>query len=394
MKDRFQRFNSGRVNFFFLAIITTILFAAVLKITSSVVLPFTVSVLLALVTNSLVKILVKFHIPRAISIFLILFSLLGVLFFVGVVIYSSGRAILTVYPKYEARLTEIYIWVARIFELTYDEHLSFVDNIWGQVGVRSRVRVMTLSFTNTFLTFLKDAVLVAIFMVFFLFEAAFFKDKLDRAFEGSRVVQIKKIGSDIMNKVSRYLSIKFFISVANGVIMGAGLMIIGVEFAVVWGIIQFVGNFIPNFGSITVGLAATAFSLVQFWPNPMPALATAIVILGMNIIISYFIEPKVTGDNLGLSPLVILLSLLIWGWIWGFVGLIIAVPMMVIIKIVCENIPVLEPISILLGSRKATMAIVSKDEDENAGPAAGNSTAKTPLSKTQGQAEDTPGNDP
>jgi len=361
MKDRYQHFNSGRVNFFLLALITTILFGAVLRITASVVLPFTVSVLLALVTNPLVKFLVKLRIPRVVSIFLVLFLLMGGLFSVGIVIYSSGRAILTVYPKYEARLTEIYIWVARFFELPYDEHLSIFDNIWGQIGVRNRVRVMTLSFTNASVNFLKDAVMVAIFMIFLLVEASFFREKLERAFEGKRAVQITKISSDIMTKVSRYLSIKFFISVANGVIMGAGLKIIGVEFAVVWGVIQFIANFIPNFGSIVVGLAATAFSLIQFWPEPAPVIATALVILAMNIVLSYFVDPKVTGDNLGLSPLVVLLSLLLWGFIWGFTGLILAVPMMVITKIVCENIPMLEPISVMLGSRKAALASKSNE---------------------------------
>jgi len=368
MKDHFHNFNSGRVIFILVAVITIILFFAVLKVTAAVVLPFTVSVLLALVTNPLVKILMKLRIPRAVSVFLVLMMLLIGLFSMGIVIYTSGRTILTLYPKYEARLSEIYIWMARFFELTYDEHLTFFDNVWGQLGVRSRVRVMTLSFSNGFLNFLKDAVMVAIFMVFLLFEAVFFKEKLDKAFEGTRVIKIKKISLDIMTQVSRYLSIKFFISAANGIILGVGFKIIGVEFAVVWGVLQFVANFIPNFGSITVGVAATAFSLIQFWPSPGPVLATAIVVLSMNIVLSYFIEPKIMGDNLGLSPLVILFSLLIWGWLWGFVGLIISVPMMVIIKIVCENIPVLEPISIMLGSRKATQAVKSGgDEIPNTG---------------------------
>ena len=356
MKDRYQHFNSGRVIFFLVATITIMLFAAVLKVTSSVVLPFTVSALLALVTNPLVKILQKFHIPRALSVFLVLILLITGLFFMGIVIYSSGRTILTLYPKYEARLTEIYIWMSRFFELSYDEHLTIFDNLWGQLGVRSRIRVLTISFSNGFINFLKDAVMVAIFMVFLLFEAVFFKEKLDKAFEGTRVLKIKKMSMDIMTQVSRYLSIKFFISIANGIIIGIGFKIIGVEFAVVWGVIQFIANFIPNFGSIAVGVCATVFSLVQFWPSPGPVIATAFVVLGMNTVLSYFFEPKIMGDNLGLSPLVILLSLLIWGWLWGFVGLIIAVPMMVIIKIICENIPVLEPFSVLLGSRKATQA--------------------------------------
>ena len=357
--DRFNRFNSGRANFFLVMIITIILFGAVLKITSSVVLPFTISLLLAIVTSPIVKFLGKYHIPRFISVFVVLIILLGGLGFMGMVLYSSGRAIITLYPKYEYRLTEIYIWVARMFELPYDEHLSIFDNLWGQIGIRNRVRVMTLSFSNTFISFLRDAFMVSLFMVFLLFEAVFFRAKLDKAFEGRRAIQIIKISSDVMTQITRYLSIKFIISVVTGALVGVGLRIIGVEFAVVWGIIQFVLNFIPNIGSIAVGVFATAFSLVQFWPNPSPVIATAFVMLSTNMVIGSILEPKIMGDRLGLSPLVVLVSLLFWGWLWGFSGLILAVPMMAIIKIVCENVPILEPVSILLGSRKAVMTAKS-----------------------------------
>jgi predicted PurR-regulated permease PerM len=363
MKDRFRTFNSGRANFFLVAIITFFLAGAVLKITSSVLLPFTISLLLALVTTPLVNFLGKFGIPRISSVFLALIFLIGGLCFIGMVLFSSGRALLTLYPKYEDRLTEIYIWVSRFFELPYDEHLSFFENLWGQLGVRSRVRMITISLSNTFLVFLKDAFMVALFMVFLLLEAVFFKEKLDKAFEGPRSGQIKKISADVMKQVARYLSIKFILSLVTGLVVGVGLKIVGVEFAVVWGVIQFILNFIPNIGSIAVGLAATLFSLVQFWPHPAPIIATGIIMLGTNMVIGSILEPKIMGDNLGLSPLVVLVALLAWGWLWGFAGLILAVPMMVIIKIVCENIPMLEPISILLGSRKAVMASRTADDD-------------------------------
>ena len=359
MKDRFRHFNSGRVNFFLLTIITVIMFGAVLKITSSVVLPFTISVFLAIVTIPLVNFLGKLHIPRIISIFIILIFIVGCLAFMGMILYKSGQILLTLYPKYEARLTEIYIWIARIFELPYDSHLSFFDNIWGQIGVRNRVRVMTLSFSNASLMFLKDAFMVVLFLVFLLFESVFFREKLDKAFEGARADQIKRISSDLMRQVTRYLTIKFFISVANGILVGVGLRIVGVEFAAVWGVIQFVVNFIPNIGSIAVGVVATAFSLVQFWPNPAPIVATGLIMLVVNIVLGFILDPKIMGDRLGLSPLIVIISLLLWGWLWGFAGLILAVPMIAIIKIVCENIPMLEPISILLGSRRAVMAAKS-----------------------------------
>ena len=365
MKNRYEHFNSGRVNFFLLMTITVIVCAAVLKITSSIIVPFMLSLLLAIVFIPLVKYLAKYNVPRIVSVILVLIILMGGLFFMAVVLYSSGRTLLTLYPKYEARLTEIYIMVSRFFELPYDDTLSFFDNIWGQVGIRSRVRVLTLSFSNAFFLFMRDAFLVAIFMVFLLFEASFFREKLDRAFEGSRAEQIIKISSDLMTQVTRYLSIKFIISVINGLLAGIGLWIIGVEFAVVWGVVQFVLNFIPTIGSIAVGLMATAFALVQFWPAPGPIIATALVMLVVNLVCGYILDPKITGDRLGFSPLVILVSLMLWGYIWGFIGLIIAVPMMAIIKIVCENIPMLEPISILLGSHKVISVSKSEESGES-----------------------------
>jgi predicted PurR-regulated permease PerM len=356
MNDRLNRFNSGRANFVLLAIIVIIFFAGVLKITSPVVIPFVISLFLAIVTSPIVKFLGKYRVPKIISVILILLLFLGGLALIGMALYSSGRIVITLYPKYEARITEIYLWLSRFFSLPYDEHLSIFDNIWGQVGIRNRITVMTLSFSNGFVSFLRDAIIVAVFMAFILIEAAFFKDKLGRAFEGPRAEQLIKISSDIMRQVARYLSVKFFLSLLNGILVGIGLKIIGVEFAIVWAVIQFVTNFIPNIGTIAVIFLATAFSFVQFWPNPLPILATAIFVSVINGFVGFFVEPKVVGDRLGLSPLLILLSLLVWGWLWGFAGLILAVPMTAIIKIVCENIPVLEPISILLGSHKAAMA--------------------------------------
>jgi predicted PurR-regulated permease PerM len=115
-------------------------------------------------------------------------------------------------------------------------------------------------------------------------------------------------------------------------------------------------NFIPSLGSIASGVLVSIFSLAQFFPEPGPIILTVVIMIGINQIIGFGLEPKIMGDGLGLSPVVILVSLMVWGWLWGFAGMVLAVPMMVIIKIVCENFPVLEPISILLGSRRAVLA--------------------------------------
>ncbi len=353
MKDRFKRFHSGKAVFFILVFIAFVFAGAVLKICSSVILPFTMAMLLALVMEPMVAFLGRHYIPRIISVVFAIMIIVAGLYLMGMVLFSSGKTILALYPRYENRFMEIYAWLANLFELPYNEQLSFMDNLWGQLGVRNIVRNMTLSFSNSFVVFLKDAFMVVLFMVFILLEATQFKEKIDLAFGNRHSGQIKKINADVVTQVTRYLSTKFFISLATGVIVALGLSLIGVEFAVVWGIVQFILNFIPNIGSIAAGFATGLFALIQFWPEPGPIIAVVILMLGTNMIIGNIVEPKIVGDNLGLSPVAVLACLLLWGYIWGFAGMILAVPMTVIIKIICENIPVLEPLSVLLGSRKS-----------------------------------------
>ncbi len=353
---------------------------AVLKICSSVILPFTISMLLAFVMEPMVAFMGRHHIPRIAAIIFAILIIVAGLYLMGIVLFSSGKAILTLYPRYENRFMEIYAWLADLFELPYDEQLSFMQNLWGQLGVRNRVRDFTLSFSNSFVFFLKDAFMVVLFMVFILLETSQFREKIDLAFENRHSGQIKKISADVVMQVTRYLSTKFFISFATGLIVALALGFVGLEFAVVWGIIQFILNFIPNVGSIAAGLGASLFALIQFWPEPGPIIAVAVIMLGTNIIIGNIIEPKVMGDNLGLSPVAVLASLLLWGYIWGFAGMILAVPMTVIIKIICENVPILEPVSILLGSRKSVLVKRAENEKKSSPEDSDNTEDSSPDS--------------
>jgi len=363
MKSKFEGLNSGRVIIVLLGIITFILIAAVLKITSSLLMPFTIAVLLSFVSYPIAKFLERFRIPRIASAISILIIILGIFYGMGMILYSSGQTLSTLYPQYEERIRETYIIVSIFFDLPYDAYMSIFENIWSQAEIRLLARDVTLSFTNQFIIFLANTFLVGVFMVCLLLEAGIFRKKLARVFISPRAERIMQIGSDLISKVTNYLFIMFFISILNGLLVGLSLTIIGVEFAAVWGVMQFVLNFIPNIGSIISGVGATAFAFLQFWPDGGPIIATGIVMLGTNLLCGFIILPKMMGDSLGLSPLAIVGSLLIWGFIWGFGGLILAVPMMAIIKIVCENIPILEPFAVMLGSRKDILAWERKAQD-------------------------------
>ena len=355
MRNTFKSFNSGRAIFFMMVFICCVLAGAVLKIAAIVVLPFTIAILLAIVMYPMVIWLGKYRVPQFVSIFLVVVLLSSVLGVFGVVLFSVGSNILSVFPQYEDRLTEIYVWSAEFFDLPYDETLTVWENVWGQLGIRHWIRGFAFSFSNILLNFISNAVIVVFFVVFILLEASFFKEKLEAAFE-ERVDNINRMGRDLMRQVTRYLTAKFYISLANGVIYAVSFYLIGLEFAIFWGVIQFIMNFIPNLGSIVVGVGVSIFSLIQFWPNPTPVILVIVVVLAVNAILCNIFDPKIVGDRVGISPLVVLVSLVFWGYIWGFAGMILSVPMMVIIKIVCENIPILEPVSIFLGSKKSVIA--------------------------------------
>ena len=326
-----------------------------------VILPFTISVLLAFVMYPLVKWLDKLRVPRFLSISLVVLIIVAGLYVFGMVFITSGRNIFSLYIRYEGRLNEIYFTVARLLELSYDESLSFWENIWGQLGIRTLVYNFTISFSNIFLNFVTNAILVVIFVVFILIEASYFKEKLEAAFE-KRSERIHRMGHDLMSQVTRYLTAKFFISLANGIIFAVAFHLVGMEFAIFWGILQFILNFIPNLGSIVGGVIMSLFALIQFWPEPGPVILIVTIIFAVNMILGNMLDPKIIGEHVGISPVIVLVSLAIWGYIWGFAGMILAVPMTVIIKIICENIPIMEPLSVLVGTRRSVHAKKTEQE--------------------------------
>ena len=365
-----KTYNSGRAVLFLMIFLCCIIAMAVLKIASTVILPFTIAALLAFIFIPMIKGLDKIRCPRAVSILLVVIIIIAGISIFGMVLFTSGRMIVTELPNYSERLGVIYDQAAILFSLPpNDQDLTFWQNLWSQQIIRSFVRDFTISSSNIFIRFISSVILVVLFVVFILLEANFFKEKLLIAFE-NHIGNIESMGNELISQVTRYLTAKFLISLANGIIFVIAFSIVGLEFAIVWGVVQFLLNFIPTLGSIAAGVIISLFALIQFWPDPAPIIIVIAIILAVNMLCNVF-DPKIVGDHVGISPLVILVSLSLWGYIWGFAGMVLAVPMTVIIKIVCENIPIMEPVSVLVGTRKSVRAKQAakeaKEKEENAG---------------------------
>ena len=347
--------NVGRAVFIMMIFICIVIATAVLKIASTVILPFTIAALLAFVMFPLIRALDKVRCPRVFSILIVVFIIVIGMYLFGIVLYTSVTMIVKHLPQYQGRFSFIYNQIANILNLQNNEDLTLWQNLWDQEAIRNLVRDITISFSNMSFKLLSVSVLIVLFMVFIMFEAGYFKEKLIIAFE-DRIGNVDRIGKEIINQVTRYLDAKFLFSLANGIVYIIGFSLVGLEFAIVWGVLQFLLNFIPTLGSIVAGVIISLFALMQFWPEPGPVIAVVAIILAVNLILSNILDPKIIGDHVGISPLIILVSLSIWGFIWGFAGMVLAVPMTVIIKIICEHIPIMSPISILLGSRRSVKA--------------------------------------
>ncbi len=349
---------------FFLAIIAL---GTLCKLLSSVILPVVVSVLM---TFSFMPVILKLNrklkIPWILLVIIIDIILLFTIFALSSLLVSSLSTIIAEYPKYESRFMSIYKLTAATFNLQFDDGKSFIDNLWSVLQVREYVQKLAVFLSSGLFTFAKYFLVIILLFTFLLIEIKSTGKKINSAFHSKTRSKVFRIIQQVISETVRYLSIKFFISLATGILVFIGTSIVGMDFPIVWGFLAFIMNFIPTFGSIISTLLTTLFATLQFYPAWGKIIYIFILLLSINMILGNILEPRIEGNHLGLSPFVILVSLSLWGWLWGFVGMILAVPMTVIIKIVCENFSILNPIAVLLGNGIARKTPQSKTTEAKA----------------------------
>jgi predicted PurR-regulated permease PerM len=202
--------------------------------------------------------------------------------------------------------------------------------------------------TNTFFVFLT--------FIFILSEATGFPNKL-RAISNDKNTDLEKY-AQITSGVNRYLGIKSLTSLATGMVIFIWLLIQGVDFPVMWGVFAFLLNYIPNIGSIIAAVPAVLLALIQL--GPLAAGITSLGFLIVNILVGSVIEPRVMGQGIGLSVLVVFLSLAFWGWVLGPVGMLLSVPLTMGVKIALSGRESTKWLSILLGTNKEASGLLKE----------------------------------
>lgn len=335
---------SNRVSTASLLLIVVFIIGVVLKLARPVLFPFFLAIFLSFTLYPVLDFLTRFKIPRSVAIVFILLVTFFIVYLLGNLLYSSGKTFAAEFPKYGQKINDILVSISERLPIPSKELEPF--NLMDQLNFKN-IGNMLLSTLGTFVSFLYNLFLILIFLVFILAGRGETEAKIFRSFnreQGETFIQIK---NNIDTQIQRYLGIKTVVSFITGLLATIVLLFFGVDFAIVFGFLTFILNYIPNIGSIIATAFPLVIALVQF-DTLWPAFWILIILGTLQMIIGNFIEPRIMGQGLGLSPLVILFSLFFWGWLWGFPGMILAVPIVAVIKIVTSNIPSLKFISILI----------------------------------------------
>lgn len=343
-----------RLNSALLFILVLIAVGAVFNLTAGIVQPLVVALLLTFVLNPIVELLHRIRIPRIVGILVVIILLLGIGTLFAYIVYSSMQRLLRQFPAYYERLLELVRTLLDRFELP--------ETIIADLDLSRELGSALVAISGDFLSLSSSLIMVLVFLLFLLLEKPFIRPKVMEALEGPRTEKIWRMVGDINAQIGRYLSVKLLVSTATGGLVWLTFSIVGVDFAFIWGVLSFLLNFIPSIGSIVISLVSAVFAIVQFYPDLNPILAAVFSMVTIQLILGNIIDPKLQGDSLKISPVVILFSLLLWGWLWGIVGLFLAIPLTVALKIVFEHIPSLAWIGVLMGRDSGVTASTTKEE--------------------------------
>ncbi len=322
---------------FFIAVIGTITIAIVLRELQYIFIPLILAYFLFFVFEPLNAFLTRKKIPVSLTTILDLLIVVGIIWGFSRIIVASFSKFGEQLPFYEAKLNNLIRSWALSLQITDPLLVNF--NLSEYLKNLNYGGIIGNAFGST-VSFVSGTFFV---LLFFLFVNSGHRKILETiksrasAASGNSALQtesaVEKTFDDITTQIQHYLSVKFYLSLLVALLYAIVLAIFGVDFLVVWVVLAFLLYFIPSIGPFISVILPTLMALVQF-ESIGTALLILLIIVAFQTIIGNILEPKILGERLGLNPLVILLSLLIWGYIWGVVGMILSVPLTSIFKII------------------------------------------------------------
>jgi predicted PurR-regulated permease PerM len=346
-----------------------------------ILLPFALSVFLSVLALPVLNALRSRGVPGWIAILVSMSVIVGVFALFLLTASASFNDLQAALPRYQDGFSQLRTqWTAAIENSTTLLEEGAVNAFLQNVDLYDPARIFEVAGTTLgrAATFVGQGLLVLLILVFVLAEAMVLPKKLEAIF-GDGVTGEERMRTVII-EVQQYLGIKTLVSLATGLLIGVWCWALDLDFAVLLGLIAFALNYIPTVGSIIASVPAVALSLILTGGSFAHALMVALGYVVVNTVFGNFIEPSLMGRRLGLSTLVVILSLLFWGWVWGPIGALLSVPLTMIVKISLENTQDLRWIAQLLDKQPVAIATAgggdaSSATDRAAGSSTGPSTS-------------------
>ncbi len=319
-----------------------IVIIAGMKAAAVILVPFLLSAFIAIISAPPMFWLQRKGVPAVLAMILVVLSILGIGIIIAALAGQSINQFTRDLPLYEAKIkAQTTAAMAILTRLGVDTSSLALTEIFNP-GAAMKLAAAVLNGLGNMLT---NGFLILMTVIFMLLEAASFPVKLQAIRETPEASLTH--WENFLTHVKQYMAIKTWVSLATGIIISIWLAVLGVDFPLLWGVLAFALNYVPNIGSIIAAVPAVLLAMIQL--GMTKALLAAGGYVAVNLLMGNIVEPRFMGKGLGLSTLVVFLSLLFWGWVLGPVGMLLSVPLTITAKIALDSRSETRWLAVLLG---------------------------------------------
>jgi AI-2 transport protein TqsA len=317
---------------------------------AAVLQPLFIAALLTYMAVPMHQWLVRKGVPSRLGHVVLLGLVLFFFFLVGRLAQSNFEQLRDDWPVYKKKIDQLIANLANSLPFPIPElQGKGVDDLVHAPTVEQLLKPMQVVFGG-FANFMANLFIVILYLVFLAAEVFTFRRRAEDAFGPARAEQVMTVIQSINLAVGGYLAVMTLINALIGLLTIVVLALFQIPFAPLWGLLMFLFCYIPYIGSVLVTIAIVLLSFVEWSAQPWVVLILGVILIGIQQFLGSYLQPKLMGNRLGVSPLLILLSLGFWGLVWGIVGMLLAVPLLMVLKITLENIPETRPIAKLMSN--------------------------------------------
>jgi AI-2 transport protein TqsA len=320
-----------------------------LKELQSILLPFFIALIISLLFEPYYEWLKSKKIPGAISLVIVIITILIIANITSIFVITSINAFTKEIPKYTEKSKNIVDVITYSFNNWgfFNQHLKDSLDL-SKIINGEAIALFVTNFFSNIVSLFGNVVLILIYVIFLLSEFGSIRKRIFKAFSSGRSKKIDDTLTDIFKDVKKYLVGKTLINLTYGIIVTVILWSFGIDFFIVWGFLAFLMAYIPTIGSMISTILPFTTALIQFDGELTRPIIILILMIVCANLVGNIVEPKVLGDKLNLSPILLLFSLIFWGYLWGLIGMILSVPIMSMIKIVLGKFEQTKSLSILM----------------------------------------------